>query len=68
MTIGQHINKVKVDKGYTLDRLSEESFVSKWTLTSWIYHGHIPSVDLLISVADVLGVTLDELVGRDCHS
>ena len=67
MTIGQHINKVRMDKGYTLDRLADESFVSKFTINSWIYHGHIPTVDLLISVADVLGVSLDELVGRDCR-
>ena len=64
MTIGQHINMARLKKGYTIKRLAEESFISVNTIIYWIYHGACPSVDLLICVADTLGVTLDELVGR----
>lgn len=64
LTIGQHINLVRNKRDITLDQLAEISGVSKNTIVSWIYHDHNPDIKLLIKIADALGVTLDELVGR----
>lgn len=64
MTIGQHINLVRSKHNVTLAELERKSGVSQWTLCGWIYKGSDPSITLLICVADALGVTLDELVGR----
>ena len=64
LTTGQHINLVRNKRDITLDQLAEISGVSKNTIVSWIYHGHNPDIKLLIKIADALGVTLDELVGR----
>lgn len=64
MTIGQHINLVRNKKNLTVKQLAEKSGVCLGTIHSWIYHGHHPDIVLLICVADVLGVSLDELVGR----
>ena len=67
MTIGQHVNLIRFKKNVTLKALAKKSGVSEWTLCSWIYQGADPSVSLLICVADALGVSLDELVGRELH-
>ena len=64
MTIGQRINFARLDRGLTVDELAEKAYVSKNTIAGWIYHGSHPDIELLIAVADVLDMSLDELVGR----
>lgn len=64
MTIGQHINHARQQRGISIDELAKKALVSRDTITGWIYRGHYPTLDLLISVADVLNIGLDELVGR----
>ena len=64
MTIGQHINLARNKHNMTLEKLAELSGVSKNTIVGWIYHDNHPDVEFLIKVADVLNITLDELVGR----
>ena len=48
----------------SIKQLAKKSGVSEWTLCSWIYQEHDPTVALLICIADALGCSLDELVGR----
>lgn len=64
MTIGQHINLARLKKELSVRELAEKSYVSPNTIASWIYRGTHPDIELLISVADVLEISLDELVGR----
>jgi transcriptional regulator with XRE-family HTH domain len=64
MTIGQHINKARLDKDLTLDELAEKSGIPKDTIVSWIYGSHMGSIDRIIDLADALEISLDELVGR----
>ena len=65
MTIGQHINLARLKKELSVRALAEKAFVSQSTIASWIYHGTHPDIELLIAVADVLEISLDELVGRE---
>ena len=65
MTIGQRINFARYDREMSLDELAEKSNVSKNTIVGWIYRGAHPDIELLIAIADVLDMTLDELVGRN---
>lgn len=65
MTIGQRINKIRKEKGLELAELAKKADISINTLNYWLYGGDThPDVVLLASVADVLDVSLDELVGR----
>lgn len=64
LTIGQYINIARNKRNMTLNQLAEKSGVPKDTICSWIYHGHYPSIVLLICVADALDMSLDEVVGR----
>jgi transcriptional regulator with XRE-family HTH domain len=65
MTVGEHINRARIYRGLSIDELAKKALVSRDTITGWIYRGHYPTLDLLISVADVLDFGLDELVGRE---
>ena len=64
MTIGQRINLARNNKNITIEELALKSRVSKNTINSWIYRGAHPDIELLVCVADVLEISLDELVGR----
>ena len=64
MTIGQRINKARIERGLTIDKLAEIANISRNTIVSWIYRGIHPDIDYLIVVADVFDMSLDELVGR----
>lgn len=65
MTIGQRINKIRKEKGLSLAELADKADISRGTLHYWLYHDDVcPQIMLLIAVADVLDVSLDELVGR----
>lgn len=65
MTVGQHINNARNKRGITIDELAEKANVSRDTICGWIYRDNHPSVVLLMAVADVLEMSLDELVGRE---
>jgi transcriptional regulator with XRE-family HTH domain len=65
MTIGQKINIERMKKGLTLKELSDKSNISSSTINSWIYHDSHPDIYLLSDVADVLGLSLDYLAGRE---
>lgn len=64
MTIGQRINQARMERGLTIDGFAEKTNISRNTIVMWIYRGVHPDIDALIVVADVFGMTLDELVGR----
>ena len=65
MTIGEHINEARIKRGMTIDQLAQKSYVSRNTICGWIYHGNHPDIEILICIANVLNMSLDELVGRE---
>lgn len=64
MTIGKAIAQCRSRKGITTNELAIKAGVHYQTIYLWETDKATPRVDLLIYVAEVLGVTLDELVGR----
>lgn len=64
MTIGEAIKKAREDKGWSQNRLSIKSGVAILNITNWERGLAFPNIINLIPVADALGITLDELVGR----
>lgn len=65
MTIGQSIRKIRRAKGYALDVLGVKSGVSLGALSRWERDESDPRVTMLWYIADILEVSLDELVGRE---
>ena len=64
LTIGEAIKKARVAKRYTKADLARKTGLSYQTLDKWEKGKTYPNVFNLIPIADALGVTLDELVGR----
>ena len=64
MTIGESIRKARLEKGYSQTKLSIKSGISVSVISYWETGRVFPTLINLIPVADALGVTLDELVGR----
>ena len=68
MTIGETIKKARISKGLTQTKLAKKSGVANFTISLWETNKAYPSIIPLICIADVLNVTLDELVGRRMKS
>ena len=64
MTIGEAIKKARKSKGITQKDLAKKTGLSQCVISWWETNRVTPTVILLMCVADVLEVTLDELVGR----
>ena len=64
LTIGEAIKKARVAKGYTKADLARKTGLSFQTLDKWEKGENYPNVYNLIPIADVLNISLDELVGR----
>ena len=64
MTIGQSIRTIREEKGYSRQRLVNKSKVPYYSIRAWEKDICIPNILSMIDIADALGVSLDELVGR----
>ena len=64
MSIGQAMRAARTKKGWTQLRLAEQIGVSEPYYSAWENDRHTPSIQALIRIADVLGISLDELTGR----
>ncbi len=64
LTIGQSMRKVRKAKKYTVQKLEAKSGISRQSIARWEKGEAFPNIVSLLTVADVLGITLDELVGR----
>lgn len=69
MTISTRLKELRLEMGINLTELSSLAGVSR-TYLSEIENGHNTNIGLnvAIALADVFGVTLDHLVGREVAS
>ena len=60
--IGDHIRKLREGKGWTQQMLGNKLGKKTSTISAYETNAKLPSVDCLIEMADLLGVSLDTLV------
>ncbi len=60
--IGDHIRKLPEGKGWTQQMLGNKLGKKTSTISAYETNAKLPSVDCLIEMADLLGVSLDTLV------
>ncbi len=63
---GEYVATLRREKGLTQKELAKQLFISDKTVSKWERGGSIPDVTMLIPLAEVLGVTVTELL--ECHS
>ena len=63
--IGDNIRKARKSKGLKIKEISEKSGYA-YNHISKIEHNHLtPKITTVIDISDVLGVSIDELVGHE---
>lgn len=68
MTVGQSIKKARTDKGYSQQRLANKIGTFPCNVHLWEHDKVQPCLYLLMKMADVLEISLDDLVGRTVPS
>lgn len=59
---GKFLTEIRKEKAMTQKELAEKLFVSDKTVSKWERGNSLPNITLLIPIADVLGVTVSELL------
>ena len=60
---GQNINRLRAEAGLTVrDIQMIFGFTTPQAIYKWIHGTALPTIDNLVILADVLGVTMDEIV------
>ena len=65
ISLDKRIKQLREANGMTQVDLANELFVSKQSVSNWENDNILPSIEVLIRIADRFGVTTDYLLGRD---
>lgn len=65
MTLGSRIAALRAAQGLSQTELAERLEVSRQSVSKWETDGSVPELDKLLHLAEIFGVTLDELVKGD---
>lgn len=68
MTLGEKIASVRKEKGMTQEMLAEQLGVTRQAVARWETGLSVPDADLLVKLADVLEVSVAELLGGNIHN
>ena len=63
---GENINRMRMEAGFTVKDMQEVfGFATPQAIYKWIHGTAMPSIDNLVILAAVLGVTMDEIIVVD---
>lgn len=62
MTLGEKLTQLRTDRGLSQTELAEKLEVSRQSVSKWETAQATPDLDKIIKLADLFGVTVDELV------
>lgn len=63
-TFGQRFLRLRKEKGFTQDDIALKVNISPQAVSKWENDISMPDISILGDLADILGITLDELLGR----
>lgn len=64
-SFGQRISRMRKAKGLTQEELGEKVNISSQAVSKWENDISSPDISILVKLANILGVTLDELLGNE---
>lgn len=64
-TFGQRLSRIRKEKGYTQEDIASRITISPQAVSKWENDISSPDILVLSSLADILGVSVDELLGRE---
>ncbi len=68
MTLGENIQFCRKQKNLSQEQLGEMLFVSRQTVSQWEKDQTTPTVDKLLKLKEVFGVSVDELLNEDAKA
>lgn len=63
MSLGENIQKYRKDLGLSQEELGQKLLVSRQTISLWEKDQTVPTIDNLIRLKEVFGVSVDEILG-----
>ena len=63
--LGQRINKLRIELGWSQVQLAERLSISKQTVSNWENENILPSIEMLVRLAKLFHVSTDYLLGLD---
>ena len=63
-SFGQRLSRLRKEKGLTQEDIANRITISPQAVSKWENDVSSPDIDYLTSLADILGVSVDELLGR----
>ena len=64
-TFGQRFSRLRKQRGLTQEELGEKVGLSGQAVSKWENDMSMPDVSLLVELSELLGVSLDELLGKE---
>ncbi|MCH1624555.1 helix-turn-helix domain-containing protein [Fredinandcohnia quinoae] len=65
MDFAEKLKKERKQKGWSQEELAEKLFVSRQSVSKWENGQNYPSIEIIIKLSDLFGVTIDELLRTD---
>ena len=64
-TFGQRFTRLRKQRNITQEELGERIGVSGQAVSKWENDASMPDISLLVQLSEILGVSLDELLGKE---
>jgi transcriptional regulator with XRE-family HTH domain len=64
-TFGQRFARLRKEKGFTQESIAVKLNISPQAVSKWEKDASLPDISLLSDISDLLGVTTDELLGKE---
>ena len=64
-TFGQRFSRLRKQRGFTQEELAEKFGISGQAVSKWENDASMPDISILPELSDVLGVSLNELLGKE---
>jgi transcriptional regulator with XRE-family HTH domain len=65
MTFEERLKNERKNKGWSQEELAEKLFVSRQSISKWENGQNYPSIEIIIKLSDLFGLTIDELLRSD---
>ncbi|RED56004.1 DNA-binding XRE family transcriptional regulator [Cohnella lupini] len=65
MEFGEKLKSERTKRGWSQEELAEKLFVSRQSVSKWENSQNYPSIEIIIKISDLFGVTIDELLRSD---
>ncbi|MCI6496167.1 MAG: helix-turn-helix domain-containing protein [Anaeromassilibacillus sp.] len=65
MNLGENIQRLRKEKGLSQEYVAQKIGISRQSISLWEKNKTVPSIENLVTLSEILGVTVDELLGRE---